>query len=178
MPAAMALLALGRPAVADMLPPGSIGVVVGASAGAGEDARPLGFGYVLGAQAAWQPMSTHQRLGWSAKWSAAFGTMFGAESARINGELLTLKMDFLVGLRLRPGSDPSRYLTARVGGGLYRANQVIPPEMQRAFIGPVASVGLDQYFSGWLLNVDVRYGLIGPGPTELGLVIGISKTGP
>lgn len=170
--------ALAMPAVAEPLPPGSLGVIAGATAGAGEDARSLGYGYVIGAQAAWQPMSTERGVGFSAKWSTVFGTMFDAEAARINSDLLTLRMDLLVGFRIRPAANPSRYLTAHIGGALYRANQVIPPDMQRAFVGPIASVGLDQYISGWLFNVDVRYGLIGPGPTELGLVIGVSKTGP
>lgn len=166
------------PATADPLPPGSLGVLVGAISGAGPDAKSLGFGYLVGGQAAWQPMTTERRFGWSLKWSALFGTMYSASAARVNSELLTLQMDVLAGVRVRPSDNPSRYLTARVGGGLFRANQVIPPDMQRAFVGAIASVGLDQYISGWLFNVDVRYGLIGPGPTELGLVIGVAKTGP
>lgn len=172
------LAGLAPNAAADPLPPGSLGVLVGALSGTGPDAKALGFGYVLGGQAAWQPMTTERRFGWSIKWSALFGTKFSADAARVNSELLTLQMDLLVGVRVRPSENPSRYLTARVGGGLFRANQVIPPDMQRAFVGAVASVGLDQYLSGWLFNVDVRYGLIGPGPSELGLMIGVAKTGP
>ncbi len=163
---------------AEELPPGSLGLLVGVLAGTGADASPLGVGYALGGQAAWQPMSTDSRLGWSVKSSVVFGTMYSASAARIDDELLTLQMDLMVGIRLRPGASPSRYLTARVGGALFRANQVIPPNMQRAFAGAVASFGLDQYISGWLLNADVRYGLIGQGPSELGLVLGVAKTGP
>jgi len=164
-------------AAAEDLPPGSLGVLIGAISGTGADARPLGFGYLLGGQAAWQPMSTESRIGWSAKSSVLFGTMYGSSAARIAGELLTLQMDLMLGVRVRPGDNPSRYFTARVGAALLRANQVIPPDMQRAFAGGVASIGLDQYISGWLFNADVRYGLIG-GPSELGLVLGVAKTGP
>lgn len=177
---ALALVAAFVPAVAhaEKLPPGSLGILFGATAGAGADAKNLGFGYLLGGQAAWQPTTTERRYGWSLKWSAMFGTMYSANAARINEELLTLSMDLMVGIRVRPSDNPSRYIALRAGGAFYRANQVIPPDMHRAFVGPIASIGLDQHLSGWLFNVDVRYGLIGPGPTELGLLIGVSKTGP
>jgi len=173
-----ALVARSDAAVAEELPSGSLGLLIGLISGTGADASALGFGYLLGGQATWQPMSTESRLGWSVKSSVVFGTMYSADSARIDNELLTLQMDLMVGIRIRPGDSPSRYLTARVGGALFRANQVVPPEMQRAYAGGVASVGLDQYISGWLFNADVRYGLIGQGPSQLGLVLGVSKTGP
>lgn len=169
---------LAGSARAEPLPPGSIGLMLGAISGAGADAKTLGYGYLLGGQAAWQPMTTERRLGWSAKLTVAFGTMYDASAARIDDELLTLQMDLMPGIRVRPGVSPRRYLTLRAGGALLRANQVVPPTMQRAFAGALASVGLEQYFGGWLLNVDVRYGLIGAGPSELGLVIGFAKTGP
>lgn len=176
---APALLAGGSRAVhADPLPPGSLGMTVGLVSGTGADAKNLGFGYLLGGQATWQPMSTERRIGWSAKSNVLFGTMYSADAARINDQLLTLQFDLMLGVRIRAGDNPSRYVTLRAGGALFRANQVIPPEMFRAFAGGVASVGLDQYISGWLFNVDVRYGLIGTGPSELGLVIGFAKTGP
>ena len=178
MRAALALLALTSSVAADPLPPGSLGIVSGAVSGTGADAKNLGFGYLLGGQAAWQPMDSADRINWSAKWSALFGTMYSADAARINDQLLTLQMDVMLGVRIRPGTTPTRYLTIRGGGALFRANQVIPPQMYRAYAGGVASVGLDQYISGWLLSVDVRYGLIGTGPSSLGLVIGFAKTGP
>lgn len=181
--AAVLGLASAGPAHADPLPPGSLGAFLGVASGTGADAKTLGLGYLVGGSATWQPMTTEQRLGWSAKLTAAFGTMSSASAARITDELLTLQMDLMVGIRLRPGANPSRYLTLRAGGALFRTNQVLPdrddPTMsQRAFAGPIASIGLDQYISGWLFNVDVRYSMIGTGPTALGLVIGVAKTGP
>lgn len=178
MRALLALLLVTSSVAADPLPPGSLGIVSGAVSGTGADAKNLGFGYLLGGQAAWQPMDTGDRINWSAKWSAVFGTMYSADAARINDQLLTLQMDLMLGIRIRPGTTPTRYVTLRGGGALFRANQVIPPQMFRAYAGGVASVGLDQYISGWLLSVDVRYGLIGAGPSSLGLVIGFAKTGP
>ncbi len=175
---AVTTVAMSPTVHAEALPPGSIGALMSALSGAGADAKTLGAGYAWGAQAAWQPASTERRLGWSIKWSVSFATMWLSDASRIEDELQTLQMDLMVGLRVRPSDNPRRYLALRAGGAMFRANQVIPPSAARAFIGPIASVGLDQYFSGWMLNVDVRYGLIGDGPTELGLVIGISKTGP
>jgi len=179
--AAIALAALGAlaaPAAAEPLPPGSLGVVFGAASGTGVDANRLGFGYQIGGQAAWQPMATENRFGWALKWSAAFGTMYDAGAASVGDTLRTLHMDLMLGIRLRPGLNPSRYLTLRAGGQLLRADQMVPPSNQRAFAGAVASVGLDQYAYGFLFNVDVRVNQIGGGPTIIALMFGAGKTGP
>jgi hypothetical protein len=179
------LCALPTPAAAEELPPGSLGVIVGAASGTGVDANRLGFGYQIGGQAAWQPMVTERRIGWAIKWSAAFGTMYSAGAASVGDTLKTLHMDLMLGLRLRPGQNPSRYLTLRAGGQLLRANQVIPranqvsaSSNQRAFAGAVASLGVDQYAYGFLFNVDVRVDQIGAGPTIIALMFGAGKTGP
>jgi hypothetical protein len=175
---AIAAVTLAAPSArAEPLPAGSIGVIVGAISGTGADANNLGYGWFWGGQAAWQPMNTDQRVNISTKWTAQFGRMYGATASRVNDTLYILQMDLTAGIRIRPGVNPSRYITLRGGGALLRSDQVIPPKMYRAFAGAVATVGMEQYIAGWLLNVDVRYGLIGTGPTELGLVIGFSKTG-
>jgi hypothetical protein len=172
-PAAPAALAAAEP-----LPPGSLGLIVGAASGTGIDANRLGFGYQIGGQAAWQPMVTERRIGWAAKSSVAFGTMYDAGAASVGDTLKTLHMDLMLGLRMRPGANPSRYLTLRAGGQLLRANQVVPPSGHRAFAGAVASVGVDQYAYGFLFNVDVRVNQIGTGPTIIALMFGAGKTGP
>jgi hypothetical protein len=175
-----ALIAPGAaaPAAAEPLPPGSLGVIVGAASGTGIDANRLGFGYQIGGQAAWQPMATENRLGWALKWSVAFGTMYDAGAASVGDTLKTLHMDLMLGVRVRPGVNPSRYVTLRGGGQLLRANQVVPPAMERAFAGGVASVGVDQYAYGFLFNIDVRVNQIGSGPTIIALMFGAGKTGP
>jgi hypothetical protein len=178
--AAAVVAAAGPAAHADPLPSGSIGVMFGAGGGTGQYARKLGLGYYqFGGQAAWQPMTTDQRIGWSVKWQFVFGTMYGAESARINVNLLTLQMDLMAGLRLRPGESRKRYLALRGGVELFRANEGIQPsdgtDRQRAFVGPVAEAAFEQYaFGAFLFNVDVRYGLIGSGPAEIALLVGVS----
>ena len=176
-----AIAALGAPAAAEPLPPGSLGVIIGAASGTGIDARRLGFGYQVGGQAAWQPMATERRLGWGLKWSVAFGTMYDAGAASVGDTLKTLHMDLMLGVRVRPGLNPSRYLTLRAGGQLLRTNQVVevmPDSRERAFLGGVASVGFDQYAYGFLFNLDVRVDQIGTGPTIVALVLGAGKTGP
>lgn len=176
---AFAALAIAAPSArAEKLPPGSIGMVVGAASGVSADASRLGFGYQVGAQAAWQPMGTEKRWGVGLKWSFVFGTMYDAEAASVGNELLTFQMDLMPSFRLRPGSDPSRYLTLRVGPQLMRANQIVLPSMQRAFVGLAASVGLDQYAYGMLINVDVRVSQFGNNPTIIALMFGAGKTGP
>jgi hypothetical protein len=178
--AAMSIVVSGvaGTAAAEPLPSGSIGLVGGAASGTGVDANRLGFGYQLGAQAAWQPMSTENRIGWAIKWSFVFGTMYDAGAASVGDTLLTLQMDLMLGLRMRPGVNPSRYVAVRAGGELLRTNQIVPPRMQRAFAGGVASVGVDQYAYGFLFNIDVRVSQIGSGPTIIALMFGASKTGP
>jgi hypothetical protein len=178
--AACAVLALATPARAEPLPKGSIGFVFGVVSGTRADAARLGYGfYQFGMQAQWGETNTDARLGWSVRAATMFGTLYNGTAAQIDSELHTMQMDLLVGVRIRPWPTPSRYLTARVGGELLRANEPIPPTDQRAFVGGIASIGVDQYLGGFMFNVDVRYGLIGnEGPRELALLVGIGLTGP
>jgi hypothetical protein len=172
------LAAAPAPVRAEQLPSGSLGVMFGAGGGTGQYAHKLGMGYYqFGGQAAWQPMSTDRRIGWSLKWAFVFGTMYGAQAARIDTYLRTLQMDFMAGLRVRPGQNQLRYLALRGGLELFRSNEVI--DKQRAFVGPVAAASIEQYaFGAFLFNVDVRYGLIGGGPAEIALLLGVSISVP
>jgi hypothetical protein len=168
-------------ASAEPLPSGSLGLVFGAVAGTGPDANRLGLGYIaypFSFQAAWQPMDTEQRIGWAIRWTTIFTSNYLASAAQV-ADLETMQMDLTLGLRVRPGKSPRRYLTARVGPAMFRANQTIPPKMQRAFVGGVGSVGVQQYLMGTLLllDFDVRYGLVG-GPSGIAFTAGISINGP
>jgi hypothetical protein len=173
--------ALAAPAArAEPLPAGSLGILFGAGGGTGRYARSLGLGYYqFGAQAAWQPMTTEQRFGWSLKWSFVFGKMYNADSAQIDLYLRTLQMDFLAGLRIRPGESRLRYLALRGGVELLRTNEPVMPTRDRAFVGPVIAAAFEQYaFGAVLFNADVRYGLIGSGPSEAAILIGASISVP
>lgn len=168
---------------ADALPPGSIGVVAGAVSGTGADGKRIGYGYYAplyppSFMAAWQPMTSDQRVGWAVRWTTLFGTLYASDAARITENLLTIQMDLTLGIRIRPGVDPSRYIALRAGAELLRANQEIPPVNERAFAGPIASIGLEQYKWGFLFDFDVQYGLIVGGPHQIAFVVGASLTGP
>jgi hypothetical protein len=174
---AIVVLAATR-ATAEPLPSGAIGGAFGGVSGAGADAKRIGFGYQVGLQASWQPTSTERKWGWTLRGTTLFSQLYGGTAAQIESTIRTVQMDLTVGLRFRPWATPSRYLTLRAGGELLRANEPLPPLEQRAFIGGIGSIGFDQYAFGFLFSVDVRYGLIGSGPSELGLLIGIGHAGP
>jgi hypothetical protein len=192
MRALLVVMALALPARAEPLPPGSIGLVGALASGTFADASRLGYGYQVGAQAAWQPMRTEHRLGFSVKWSFVFGTMYSADSARVGDELLTFHMDVMAGLRIRPGDSATRYITLRVGPQMLRTNQVIPSmedQTQRAFFGAAASIGLDQYgglpwlggrflwsLEARLCQIDIPF--VRSSPTTLAIMLGLGKTGP
>ena len=179
------LAAVAAPAQSEPLPPGAIGPILGGVSGTGADAKRLGAGVQYGAQASWQPMSSDRSWGWALRWATMFGRNYGGTAAQIDSKLSTLQMDVTVGLRYRPWATPRRYLTMRAGVELLRTNEPIPTssdagaEMRRAFLGGVASVGLDQYlWSFAMLSVDVRYGTIGGGPSQIALVVGLGVVGP
>jgi hypothetical protein len=177
---AIALLA-ERHARADALPSGSMGIIGGGVAGTGADAKRLGYGGViplLSFSAAWQPMATERRIGWTIRWTTMTTFNLDASAAQVQ-DLEKLQLELTFGIRVRPWDNVRRYLTVRTGPALLRANQTIPPKMQRAFLGPTTSVGFQQYLLGtrFLLDFDVRYGLIG-GPSEIGFTAGFSINGP
>jgi hypothetical protein len=178
--AAVIVLLVTSRAGADNLPSGSMGLMLGGVAGTGADAKRLGVGYVepLSFYAAWHPMTTERRVGWELRWNTIFTANYSADAAQV-ADLQTMQMDLMLGVRVRPGDNPRRYLVARGGAGLFRANQSIPPKMERAFVGPVASAGFQQYLFGTLLmiDIDVRYGLI-TGPSQITFTAGLSINGP
>lgn len=175
---------LASTASAEPLPSGSIGVTSGVVAGTGADNKRVGVGfYELGAQASWQPTTTERRWGWTVRWAALFGLMYGGSASHIDTTLRTVAMDLTVGIRVRPWVSPTRYLTFRAGGSLLRSNEPIPSDNSmtgsRSYVGGVAEIGIDQYVSIFMLNVDVRYAMIGgDGPAVLSLMFGGAFAGP
>jgi hypothetical protein len=176
---ALVVLALvAATASADPLPPGAIGAVVGVPAGTGADAKKLGVGYTFGFQAAWQPMNTDRRLGWAVRWGTFFGNYYSGSAARIDSSVRTVQMDFTAGLRFRPWDTPSSYVTLRGGAEFFRANEPLPPLMQRSFVGGITEVGYEHVGGWYLLDVDVRYGLLGSQPSNVAVLVGFSVVGP
>jgi hypothetical protein len=170
---------------AEPLPSGAIGIFTGAVSGAGADAKRIGAGYYqIGAQASWQPTTTEQRVGWTLRWATMFGALYGGSAQHIEPSLHTLQMDLTIGVRLRPWTTVTRYLTLRGGGEILRSNEPIPNSDpmstgHRAFVGGIASIGIDQYVGTVMFDIDLRYGMIGgSGPAELALILGVAFAGP
>jgi len=171
---------------AEPMPSGAIGIFTGAISGSGADAKRIGAGYYqIGAQASWQPTTTEQRIGWTLRWATMFGALYGGSAQHIEPALHTLQMDLTLGVRLRPWTTVTRYLTLRGGAEILRSNEPIVTSNDpmdaghRAFFGGVASIGIDQYLGNVMFDIDVRYGMIGgTGPADLALITGIAFTGP
>jgi hypothetical protein len=179
---AVAVLLAAGTAHAEPLPPGALELFGGAISGTGEDAKRLGFGYQIGASAAWQPIDTVRRWGATVRWSVMFSGMYDGTAEQVNPPLRTVMMDLTLGMRYRPWASPSRYLTARVGGALFRSNDPITGG-SRAYVGPTAAVGFDQYLGSLILGLDVRYGLlpaplVDTGPSQASVVLRVGIAGP
>jgi hypothetical protein len=174
----LAIVLVASTAAADPLPSGALGLVTGGTGGTGADAKRIGFGYTFGFQAAWQPMTTDRRWGWALRWATMFGNLYGGNAAKVDPSLRTVQMDLTGGLRVRPWSSRNRYLTLRGGVEALRTNEPLPPTNHRSFVGGITEVGIDQYFGGVMLDIDVRYGLLGSEPSNIALIVGIAITGP
>lgn len=180
----VAVETLAATSSADPVPSGALGLFSGIVAGTGADAARVGVGYFqVGARATWQPMPPERRIGWTLRWSTMFGAYYSGTAQRINPPLRTTQMDLTIGIRVRPWTTRSRYVTLRGGGDLLRANEPIPtnrsPQGKRSFVGATASIGLDQYALGMMFNAEVRYGMIGgTGPTTLAFLVGAAFVGP
>jgi len=177
-----AVLVAASAAHAEPLPPGALEVFAGPDSGIGEDAKRLGFGYQIGASAAWQPIDTVRRWGPTVRWSVMFSGMYDGSAEQVNPPLRTVMMDLTAGMRYRPWASPSRYLTARIGGALFRSNDPIMGG-SRAYVGPTATVGFDQYFGSLILGLDVRAGIVPApavdyAPTQASVVLRVGIAGP
>ena len=171
---AVVLAAAAPPARADDLPPARLAVVGVVRHGTGAVSDDIAYGAGVGIEAAWQPMSVGQRLGWSLSWTLVW-TWFGQEpAARINGTLDLLELDLALRARFAPTPAPGRYLTLGAGGMLLRANERLPPDDKRNYLGPFAELGYEHLAFGQLTaTIHVRLGPIATGPTILSGMIGI-----
>src|SRR6267142_6877520 len=95
---AMAVLVAAGTARAEPLPPGSLEGLFGGTSGAGADAKRLGYGYVVGVEASYQPISTEQRIGFAVRWSTLFGGMYNGNAEKVNPPLRTVQMDLTAGI--------------------------------------------------------------------------------
>jgi hypothetical protein len=159
-------------AAADPHPAGSLGATIGGNAGLDSAGAAMGRGVQYGVAASWQPMGQTRRVGWSTRWSTVFGYQVGAEAAKLSSRLRTVQMELGTGVRLRPIRNDDRFVTVRAGVAVLRANETLPPDTRRDYLGPFVTAGVEQYlFGAVLVSLDLRYGMITGGPATLSLFL-------
>jgi hypothetical protein len=161
-------------ASADPLPAGRLSVLAGARNGTGGLADELGFGYVLGVEAGYQPMGPTQRIGWGASWSTQF-SRYGDGSSRVADQLKMVEID--LGLRARVVLGARGRLVLHVGGGgaLIRMNDPVVRNRDRDQVGPWGSTGFEFGLGGFIWGVSMRYATIIDGSGTIGLQLAVGR---
>ena len=180
-PLLLAALVLGAlPGIAraqneERLPAGKFGVSVGVRQGLGQLNDDYGAGVVGAMEAAYHPSALPSQLSLGLAWSVAWGWFGFDDQASVTGSLRLLELNFGIRLR-RPISEVvPRFLVAGSGATFLRSNVPIPPDLERIYIGPYVTLGLEQFLSNsTILSFEARYGLIATGPGGISLVLGIA----
>jgi hypothetical protein len=149
-------------------------LVGGLRHGTGTVSNDIGFGESIGLEAAWQPMSVGQRLGWAVSWSLLWSWFGSQPAARITGTLDLIELDLAVRARFAPTPVPGRILTVGVGGMLLRSNERLPPDDRRNYLGAFVEVGYEHLAYGTMTGtLHVRLGPVPSGPTIVSALLGI-----
>jgi len=172
--AVVVLIIATSAARADDLPPSRLSLLGALRHGTGEVSSSIGYGESIGLEASWQPMAVGQRLGWGVAWSLLW-TWYGDQpAARITGSLDTLELDVALRVRFAPTPSPGRVLTVGIGGMLLRSNERLPPDDERAYLGPFGEIGYEHLAWGAVTaTIHVRLGPVGTGPTIASALLGI-----
>lgn len=162
------------PARAEDLPPGRVSLIGGLRHGTSGVSDDIGFGWSLGVEAAWQPMTVGQRLGYAVAWSLHWAYFGEQPASRITGTIDMIQLDAAFRVRFAPTPAPGRCLTLGFGGTLLRSNERIPPDDKRAYLGPFAEIGYEHLaFGSFTATFHLRLGPIGTGPTILSGLLGL-----
>ncbi|RMH42483.1 MAG: hypothetical protein D6689_08085 [Deltaproteobacteria bacterium] len=140
----------------------------------GEFGSRFDRGWLWGVEAGWQP----GRLGvaWAIQWSVPqwaavpLGGSFSTGDPAIVDEIVSI-MEMSLGPRIRwPLSDRVPHFALLAGGAtLMRTSIPIPPDARRSYLGPYAALGYEQLLAGrYMVGVEVRYEMIGVGPSSIG----------
>ena len=173
--AALAALAAATEAEAQVeVPRGDFGVLLQIGQNSGETGDAYRLGWLGGVKAGYEPLRFDKNaLG--AAWSLAGGQYFINDDQLPDTTIRVLEMS--LGLRFRRllGTTTPRFLAVAFGGTILRLGRALPPDNDRTYLGPYASIGLDQYLgTKVLVSFMARYGLIGTGPASLALRISLS----
>jgi hypothetical protein len=153
------------------LPTGRIGASVGVKQGAGS----LGsdFGFVAGIEAGYHPTRLDQRFSLGGFW-AVRRSWFGDNPRSISGGLDLIELDFGARLRVALERGAPRFMVLGAGASLLRANVPLPPDDERHYVGPYASMGFEFYFHDILIGLEGRYGLLALGPGSFSVLASVS----
>ena len=157
----------------DPLADGKLGLSLGVTSAVGASSSDFGFGLVVAAEAAYQPIDVDSVWGWGLHWSTAYCWCSASAAASVTGNLRSLSMS--LGARVRRAMSELRPRFAFVGAGveLLRTNVPVPPDDQRDYLGPYVSAGVEQYqgSGSYLVGFEVRYGMIATGPSNLSILL-------
>jgi hypothetical protein len=175
---AAAAVAAARPAAADTLPNGMIGLVGGARSGVAAVGPQFRVGAVWGIEAGWQPSSLN-RLGYAVRWRTLFSGYWSDAPDNPATNLRVVEMDLAPYLRFEVRGQESRgnaphFVNVGFGVSLLRSNVPLAPDDRRSYWGPYAAFGLEQ-FVGTSMSVtfEARVGELFTGPTTASALFGI-----
>lgn len=154
-------------------PPGRMTGLLGVRIGSQAFDDAYGQARLVGLEAAWEPLSPGQRLGYAIHWNVLWGD-YGADEAALTGELDVVELALGARLRLIPAGDTRRSLFLGGGVALLRANNPLPPDDAKDYVGGFAGGGISQFVADRLvLTMELRYGLLGAGPGSLSVLVGV-----
>ena len=146
------------------MPIGRFGLLAGIRQNRAEVGDAYRFGWVVGLSAGYHPRS----LPVGATWSVSWARHYRSDPTFVKETIGQLEMNFGLEARLPISSEHLRYLFAGGGLTLQRSDSPLPPDNERNFSGPYAGGGYQElFFSEYLLQFEVRYGLIVGGPSSI-----------
>lgn len=159
----------------DGLPAGKFGISAGVRQGLGSLGNDFGPGVVSAVEAGYHLSGPDSALSPGLHWSVAWGWFGFDDQASLTGSLKLLEFNFGARVRRLLGSEVPRFIALGGGLTLLRSNVPIPPDLERVYVGPYVTLGIEQYLSKeFLLSFEARYGLIVGGPGGISLSLGIA----
>lgn len=158
------------------LPRGRIGLILGMRQGVGALGNAFTYGPIGGVEAGYVfdiPGMTRWSVG--SVWSVLWGRFWPDDATVTAGNLDVREINLGLHVRRTMGPDVPRFLAFSLGVSLLRSNVPIPPDSSRDYVGPYASIGVEQYVAGtYLIGVQIRYGIFATGPGSLSILSSFS----
>lgn len=156
------------------VPRGDFGVILQIGQNTGEAGDAYRLGWLGGVKAGYEPLR-FGKTAIGASWSLGLGHYFIADDQLPDDRIGVVEMSMGVRMRRLLGTTTPRFLAFGAGATILRLGRALPPDNERTYLGPYATIGLDQYLgSKILLSFMARYGLISDGPSSLALRISVS----